>query len=325
MDIQNQGGLLTLIMPVVRIVITLVIGAMGGFLFGMIGSMTYPGIGAILGALGGFIVFSLIGCCVIGAWKDCLPEPGDIDLTAAVPKNMQAALFAHGDFTLILTVHRVENFGSAGGFLPFSKPDYYAAVFCGRNPPKSTCTKGNLIWNEQFKMNVTAKDRDITIKLLDQDIFKSEEIGYVSLEIDQDIIQKGFPQEEAHKLELIGAKATRGKKQPQFILSFDFTDDYPRSGINAQVSNAKKQRADKSQKDWNTKYGSFDDMTTLQFNTNRDATRAIRKEYQEKATAEQLRAEAEAHGARTKTTAAPTATATAGTNLEEGVVMARAA
>lgn len=315
-------------MPIVRVVMTLVIGAMGGFLFGMIGSMTYPGIGAILGALFGFALFAIVGCCIVGAWKDCIPDADHIDLTTAVPKNMQAAMFAHGEFTLILTVHEVQNLGASGGIWPFGKPDYYTAVFCGKNPPKSTFTCGNLVWNEQFKINVTAKDRDITIKLLDQDVFKSEELGYVSLHIDQDIIQAGFPQRQEHKIELVGGKAIgRGKKQPQFILSFDYTDDFPRSSIRADVAQQKQQRIEQSQKEWNTQYGSCQKLMDLQFSTNVNATRDQRNQYQDKATEEQEKKEAKARG-RHDAGAAPAAQTTTAVPTQDPkgtMQMARAA
>lgn len=319
MDIQAQGNVFGFIWPVVRIVITCLIAGMGGFLFGMIGSMTYPGIGAIFGAILGALVFALMGCCLVGAWRDCVPDEEAMHgfMTGAVPSTMKASLFDHGDFEMIITVHKAENLHHLAGLMSWitGQRDYYVAIFSGVNPPKSTVVKKDLIWNEQFKINVKAADKEITLKLLDQDTFGSEEVGYVSLQIKEDIIDAGFPQQARYKLELGGKGGKiRGKDHPSFILSFDYTTDFPRASIRPTVEAERNKRLNQSRSQWGemkyiaepsatpqanygtTKGGAekLDRIANLQFTTNHDQTRTLRKEYEKRATDVEEKAEVKA-------------------------------
>merc|ERR1719345_182169 len=100
--------------------------------------MTYPGIGAMAGAFLGFIFFGFIGCMVVGAYKDCFPDPQALfDPSAVVPKAMQHAIFKHGEFTLVVTIHKAVGMSGMSGIMPWSKPDTYVSVECGKNPMKA--------------------------------------------------------------------------------------------------------------------------------------------------------------------------------------------
>merc|ERR1719272_1513470 len=115
--------------------------------------MTYPGLGAIAGAGIGFILFTCIACTGLGVYKDFLPQPDKFDAAALVPSFVNQAMGKHGQFTLIVTVHKATEITCSKGLNPFASPDTYVTVECGNNPPKSTCVKrsSNPEFNEQFK------------------------------------------------------------------------------------------------------------------------------------------------------------------------------
>jgi hypothetical protein len=275
--------------PVFRLVVTIAIAIMGAYLFGMIGSMSYPGIGAIGGALLGFAFFGLLTCCAVGAYKDCLPDINAMfDASAVVPPVLSHAVFKHGKFTLIVTVHRLEGLQGMGGLLPWSAPDTYVSIECGLNPIKRTCVKSNLKYEEQFRLIIEPGTEHIVIKALDQDVFGAQLLGYLNLDIDEDVIGHGFPQEQSFKLEM-GGKGDRTGGKTVIVLSFDYTDDYPRSAQQAHVRNfptmsqRRKERLNRSKELWQSKdYGSCQHLEALTFSTDKRQTDTQQKIEQEK-------------------------------------------
>lgn len=270
-----EAGLLGPIMPIIRILLTLVIALGGTFLCGLIGSMTWPGVGAIVGAAGGFVVFGVVAMLVIGSWRDCAPN---LSLTALVPAGMANAMCKHGNFTMLITVHRAENI-NATGLLPWSSPDCYITVQAGDNPEKATVVSNTMVWDEQFKVQIKPSDTDIVVKLMDQDIFSSSCMGYVGLEIDEDIIDEGFPSEAAFKLESGESKAGGGKGRAQLILSFDYTDDYPKDKLlllaattkGQKNQRARERRKEKTGAEWHrAEYGAVSTLATVQMNPRYD-------------------------------------------------------
>merc|ERR1719389_788187 len=286
--------------PLFRLVVTIVVGIMGGYLFGMIGSMSYPGIGAIGGALLGFIFFGFLTCCLVGAYKDCLPDINAMfDTSHVVPDVLSHAVFKHGKFTLIVTVHRIEGMQGQGGILPWSNPDTYVSIECGINPIKRTCVKNNLKYEEQFRLTITPKDEHIVIKALDQDIFGAQLLGYLNLDVDEDVIGHGFPQEQTFKLEM-GGKSDRTGGKTVIVLSFDYTDDYPIAAQQAHVKSfphmaqRRKERLLRSRELWNTKsYGSCQHLESLTFNTNVNMTVKEQQSQRQKDLARKLQTDKE--------------------------------
>lgn len=281
--IINPMGFL---LPIFRLVVTLAVAIMGAYLFGMIGSMSYPGIGAIGGALLGFLFFGFLTCCLVGAYKDCLPDINAmLDATAIVPPIISHAVCKHGQFTLIVTVHRLEGMQGMGGLFPWSNPDTYVSIECGHNPIKRTCVKNSLKYEEQFRLSITPKDEHIVVKALDQDIFGAQLLGYLNLDVDEDVIGHGFPQEQTFKLEM-GGKSDRTGGKTVIVLSFDYTDDYPLAAQQAHVKNfphmaqRRKERLMRSRDLWQSKnYGSCQHLETLSFNTDvKETVTEIKKE-----------------------------------------------
>lgn len=265
---------------------TLVFAVAGCFLFGMLGSMAMPGPGAIIGALIGFVAFGLIACCAMGLWKEMVPEVGDaIDVTAVVPNGLVNALADHGKFTMIVTVHKIENINAFSGFLPWQNPDLYVSVECKKNPAKRTCVNKKGVFDEQFRIQVTPDIKDITVKLFDQDIFGQDELGNVCIDIDGDIVQAGFPQEKRFKLEMGGGKGGKAAGKAGIVLSFDYTHDYPASGV-AHLKNdedlhaqyeKREERLKKSEQAWAGSYGSCEHLQTVQFSAQPGATMVATK------------------------------------------------
>lgn len=272
------------VMPIVKTVLAVSIGIIGCFLIGVIGSMTYPGWGAIAGAGLGFLVFTCIGCCALGVWKDFMPKPENVDLAGLQPSFVTQALGKHGNFTMIVTVHKGIGISTFKGFNPFASPDVFVTAECGKNPPKATCVKSssNPEFNEQFKLRVLSTDRSMVIKVMDQDVFGSDVIGYVTFNVDQDIIGKGFPQEQSYTLQT-GAKGAKSGGTAKIVLSFDYTDDFPnRHARQVQAEHpehyeTRQHRITQSNQDWGTNYGSCSHLQTLQFNTNYEETMQDRK------------------------------------------------
>jgi len=261
--------------PLLKILVSVVVAVLGCFLFGMIGSMTYPGVGALVGAGGGLLVFGLIASCAMGLWKDLLPAK--VDGTTLVPKVVSHAVCKHGHFSLIVTVHSTKNVKSASGWIPFAPQDYYATVQCGNNPIKSTCVKTGAptVWNEQFKIVVQPSDASMIIRLLDQDLFNSDIIGHINLDIDEHVIAEGFPQNREYPLQSSGKDKSGGKGV--LVLSFDPGEDYPKSSVQTAeyaekqgtYANVRQDRLAKTQKEWQ-EYGSCAKLSTTMFNTKED-------------------------------------------------------
>jgi len=274
-----------MIMPMVKAIVALAIGILGCFLFGVIGSMTYPGVGAIAGAGLGFVLFTLIGCCALGVYKDFLPKPENFDSAALVPSFVTQAQGKHGKFTLIVTVHKATDISTFKGLNPFASPDTYVTVEAGKNPPKATCVQrsSNPVFNEQFKLQILPTDKAVVVKVMDQDVFASDVVGYVTVDIDQDIVGRGFPQEEPYGLQT-GAKGGKSAGKSKLHLSFDYTDDFPK-GHAKQLAmehpeNYEKRttRMKQSNDIYQTKdYGSCAHLKSLQFNTHFDANEADRQ------------------------------------------------
>jgi len=251
------GGPLQAMAPMLRTLGVVVIGVGGCMLFAMIGSMSYPGIGAIIGAVFGFLIFSCIGFVVLGKYKDIIRGGGDlVDLPGFVSE--------HPAFQLIMTVHGVtlvdeETLCGMGA----GKLDCFVIVKCGINPDKATCVREDGKWNETFRVNVRAKDKSLVCALMDQNTFGDSKIGQVTLEIDDDIIDRAFPQEKKFKVEPVAM--LKDAPKCEMIISFDHGPDFPQGRI-SHLENQypheftkRRQRQLSSMKEWSgvKNYGSL--------------------------------------------------------------------
>mmetsp|Transcript_8988 Transcript_8988/g.23227 ORF Transcript_8988/g.23227 Transcript_8988/m.23227 type:complete len:290 (+) Transcript_8988:114-983(+) len=214
----------------------LAISGLGAVFVGMLGSILYPtppGVGAIAGCILGFVLGMIIGCFATGFFWDLISQkltPGMISVRSAIPHTLAVKTGTYGNFGLILTVHEVAGV-KVQGMLPWQNIDTYVEIECGGNPIKRTCVKTNGKFNQQFKLNVCPVDENILLRVKDQDIFGSLNIGYVCIDILKDIIRADFPKhvefdieadDHDHLWHVPGNKAA-------VIVSFEYTDSYPPS------------------------------------------------------------------------------------------------
>lgn len=195
------------LVPLARCVATMFVGAVGLLIFANVGALvmpTPPGVGSIVFGFFGLIFFSLLGCCVTGFWRDFLPEEG---ASMIVEREVRKAAGLDRMAQLVVTVRKVVNVSVHGrlweasenwfrpelGNTHLSRPNLFVEMYNGQNPIKATCVKQDGVFNEQFQMHVTFEDRTLLIVLQDQQLYGSTQVGYVSLEIDRDIISGGLP------------------------------------------------------------------------------------------------------------------------------------
>jgi len=222
--------------PFVQGVVTILIACAGTYGCAMVGSLSYPGVGAIVGGFSGFFCFLIFGSCVTCFWKQLVPESlHQGGFTALlVPSRVQELIGGHGDFNLILTVHQVSKLDWTTQKIQklnvFSSVDAYILIECGKNPRKSTCVNSNYEYNEQFKLKVSAADVALHIKLMEQDVFGSKKVAQITVNINDDVIAQGFPQKHEFPLEN-RAGVMRDHNKSVLVLSFDYMDGQKMNGI----------------------------------------------------------------------------------------------
>lgn len=152
-------------------------------LFAFLGSMSYPGIGSVIGGLVGFALGLVIGFFACGKYKEVLETADDmIDAQMFVPEAFHEGLFGHQRFTLYVTVHRIELPKSAQRSF-FGGSDFFIRTVCGRNPPKTTCVRDSGVWNETFKLTVEAQDSSVTFEVIDQNTLIDTKVASVAVPI----------------------------------------------------------------------------------------------------------------------------------------------
>lgn len=226
---EDEKELADKLLIVGRVLATILVGVLGMYGFAMIGSLSYPGVGVVVGGLMGLTLCSCFGCCITGLWRYAIPDRVVAHAVDAVPAPIAFALGDHGAFTLIVTVHeitgktgimsRLGNQLGAGSFT-------FVQVNCGTNPVKQTCAKPDLKYNEQFKVKVKALDAGVFFTIKDQDIFGTTEVGQVNINIKRDIIDKKFPRDPVHYAITNRAGSLKDHADVKLKLSFHCTNDY---------------------------------------------------------------------------------------------------
>lgn len=154
-----------------------------GYLFSMLGNMVYPaGPGAVAGGVLGLGLGWLLGWIVTGQYKDAVDDAFD-ESKRFVPGFVQSSLYGHPEFTLFVTVERLEEDSKVLNW--WFNNDFYVRVKCGRNPVKSTCVKKNGQFFETFKLVVEPADKSVTFELTDQDIFAEDLLGQVAVPVSE--------------------------------------------------------------------------------------------------------------------------------------------
>lgn len=266
---------------------------LGMFGFSMIGSLAYPigGVGAIGGAITGFFLFATVSFCATGLWHELIPAPvAKYGVKALAPSWAVGAINEYSDFTLIVTIHELKNL-QVKGLMPWNSADTFCEIEYSNAPVQATCVRYDGQFNEQFRINVSALEDSLLVRVKDQDIFGSTEVGYVAIEITRDILEEGFPYRKEYKIEawendkIIFPKGAKNKDDfPKLVVSFDHTSDCHQNfmtGVKYRTKyedGRRQQREDmgskwrKEGKDANaapgTTYGTLDFLSNLEFNTN---------------------------------------------------------
>lgn len=178
---------------ILRGLVTIIFGAIGCVIFGIVGSMGWPGYGAIVGAVTGLLIFTTMGCLISGFYADILPaervnkgwNAGDI-LPHTLAKHCASG---HGHFTIDLGVRHGHDI-RRGGLMAMVRSNPYIEVICGTNPVKRTCVDPSMQWNEVFRIKIQPQNKVVKIALYDQDLFGVTQLGEVTLDVEQDIMAR---------------------------------------------------------------------------------------------------------------------------------------
>jgi len=187
------------------------------FLFAFLGSMSYPGLGAVIGGIIGFLLGLVIGFFACGKYKEVLETADDaIDAQMFVPEVFHEGLFGHQRFTLYVTVHRIEGAAAKRSF--FGGNDFFIRTVCGRNPPKTTCVREHGVWNETFKLTIEPQDSSVTFEVIDQNTLIDTKVASVAVPIGA-IVQNIGAGEVKEKLQ------SKSKNMGVLIVSFKAGED----------------------------------------------------------------------------------------------------
>mmetsp|Transcript_121169 Transcript_121169/g.354136 ORF Transcript_121169/g.354136 Transcript_121169/m.354136 type:complete len:297 (-) Transcript_121169:8-898(-) len=255
--------------PMLRGLTTLFVAVMGMLLFGMVGSLAYPGAGALVGAIAGLLVCLALGCCLTGFWRDLLPSnTSTFGAEQILPHALAVQIGSHGHFDLVVTVHEAQDV-EVQGRMPWMRPEIYIEVACGSNPVKRTCVKTDGKFNEQFKLKITPSDDYIIARVKDQDVFGARDVGYVCVDVQRDVVDAGFPWQKRFAIEAgENDKLRWNENKAAIVLSFDYTEDYPavlRAAAGGKGREASRQDLDQK---WNSmNYGAVNYLSKLEFNT----------------------------------------------------------
>jgi len=276
----------SLFSTVSKVLICASLSLLGLIGFSMIGSLAYPigGVGAIAGAISGFVIFGAVSFCATGLWKVLIPTSiSKYGFKAMAPSWAVGAINEYNDFTLIVTIHELKNL-QVKGLMPWNSADMFCEIEYSTSPLKATCVRYDGKFNEQFRVNVSALEDALLIRVKDQDIFGATDVGYVAIEITRDILDEGFPYRKEFKIEawendkIIFPKA-KSKEYPKLVLSFDHTSDCQQAFLTSdKYQNARKAQQTDLQQKWikeeggnaapGTTYGTLNFLSNLEFQTN---------------------------------------------------------
>lgn len=251
MDPMNAMTLtpMGILKPYMRGLATAFITAVGASLCGMVGSLAYPigGSGMLTGIVIGMLAFGSLGFFLTGFWKDAFPAYENFNVDRLMPESIKASVGSRPTVHLLLKIISVENV-KVQGHMPWSTPDLYVETTCGQdrqeNPTHNTCvqkpTGGVVTWNEQVRLRISPFENQIMCKIKNQDLFGSSDVGYVVVDVMENIYRppdgKSFPKELAFKIqagEQDQLKFIGGDKVPKLTLGF--VDLKKPADANAQI------------------------------------------------------------------------------------------
>jgi hypothetical protein len=256
------------IQPLVKGLITIFVAAVGMFMFAVVGSLAYPmsAVGAVVGAVSGLLLCGMLGVCITGLWRE-VPVFKDTKTFGAntfLPHALAVQIGSHGAFDMIVSVHEAVGV-EVQGLLPWSSSNIFVEIECGNNPVKRTCVRHDAKFNEQFKIQIEPADETILVRLKDQDVFGTFSVGYASINISRDIIEKGFPDRGEFPISAGEHDRLRfGKHKAIIILSFHASEYFQAVPVDATQKMATRTEIDRQ---WASKnYGAVSFLKKVEFN-----------------------------------------------------------
>jgi len=253
--------------PILRAIATIVIVCLGTLFFGQIGSLAYPlnGAGAVLGCTFGVTVCLFIGCCATGSWRDFLMAHDTTTQGLILPHTLASQIGGHGYFDLLVTVHKAVSV-EVQGQMPWSPLQIYAEVECGSNPVKRTCVRPDGRFEEQFKLNIEAVDRSMLVRLKNQGMLGTVDVGYVHVDIQSDIVDADSLRQRAFEINAGEGDSLRWTKpRAQLILSFELVGARGASGFPNPFETTPSKDPE-SLRHGGQSYGAVDFISRLEFN-----------------------------------------------------------
>eukprot|EP00929_Paragymnodinium_shiwhaense_P013626 TRINITY_DN121469_c0_g1_i1.p1 TRINITY_DN121469_c0_g1~~TRINITY_DN121469_c0_g1_i1.p1 ORF type:complete len:319 (-),score=31.55 TRINITY_DN121469_c0_g1_i1:159-995(-) len=250
------------LLPVFRGLGTVFVVGLGTMLGAVLAALAFPSppfVGALGGGCLGAAVFTIIGCCVTGFYQDIRSPIPDSAMGKYVPHAFYAAVGSHGEFTLVVTIHRTEDVSVKSRI--WNRPQLYVEMSCGDNPVKTTCVNAEGQFDEQFKIRIKTTDDHMLFMVKDQQFFSADSVGFCAFDLQADIINKQFPKNHGFQLEGGDDYTVRkgdGKK-PKLVLSFDAIDIGSQSARHDVESAVPLKYAEKG-------YGAVSFLPALQFN-----------------------------------------------------------
>lgn len=256
------------IQPLVKGLVTIFVAAVGMFMFAVVGSLAYPmsAVGAVVGAVSGLLICGILGICITGLWREVpvFKDTKTFGANTILPHALAVQIGSHGAFDMIVTVHETVGV-EVQGSLPFSRSNIFVEIECGSNPVKRTCVKSDAIFNEQFKLQIEPQDETVLVRLKDQDVFGTFSVGYTSINISRDIIEKGFPDRQEFPISAGENDRLRfGKKKAVIVISFHATEYFHAVPVDETKKMATRQEVDRQ---WSSKhYGAVGFLKKVEFN-----------------------------------------------------------
>mmetsp|Transcript_81434 Transcript_81434/g.143796 ORF Transcript_81434/g.143796 Transcript_81434/m.143796 type:complete len:295 (-) Transcript_81434:108-992(-) len=235
-----------------------VIGVIGGGVGGYIGWLLEDGHAVIFSAVMGFVICFSLTFCVAGPLRhhwSRITGAGQYDAFRF------GTLGIASSFDLYVTVHRVKNLYAGDAFfglLSTARCNYFE-VSVGRfmqddrvlsvqnNPVKRTCVTSSGVFEECLHFVVSPTDDTIRFTLYDQEVFKDAVVGHCEININDEVLASGFPQQIAVNLQRpivdTGLQDT-GALAGTLIVSFAPGSDFPLSRVEKRSGLAVKRLRD---------------------------------------------------------------------------------
>jgi len=238
--------------------LSFVIGIIGGAVGGYAGWLVQDGHVVISFAVIGFLICSSFTFCVAGPlqhhWAQ-ITGAGQYDSWRLGNCGVASS------FDLYVTVHRVKNLYAGDAFfgLLSTARCNYLEVSVGKimeeqqklsvqnNPVKRTCVTSSGSFEECLHFVVSPTDDTIKFTLYDQEVFKDAAVGTCEININDEVLASGFPQQSS--VNLIRHTAEVGHQDPgalagTLIVSFSPGSDFPLSMLEKRSGLAVKRLRD---------------------------------------------------------------------------------